>query len=358
MTASGPGLPATEQAYAPTYFPGVSDPAQAGVLEIAAGQEMRGMDFRLLKVPTVRIRGRVLNTVAGRPGRGVSVSINSRGMFFMQRGFNQVNSEDGTFELRGVTPGSYLLNAYWSDGDQTYWASQPLEVGNANIEGLELVLARGLEIRGRFRLESEAEGALPDLRVGLRPAENAPMFGPGATGGKVEAGGSFTIRNVNPGTYRLWIYGGSDEFYVKAARAGDADVLASGLTIAPGQSGLELEVVAGPASGSVQGTVTDEQGQAVSGIQVCLIPDSSRRSQSQLFKIAATDQNGRFLLRGVAPGEYKLFAWEDLEPGAQQDPDFLKPHEDKGKSVTVREGTAENVALKLIPASAGHSPSN
>jgi protocatechuate 3,4-dioxygenase beta subunit len=352
VTQAAPGGPPVEQAYAPTYFPGVVDAAQAGTLEVGAGAELRSVDFRLLKVPTVRIRGRVLNTLATRPGRGTMVHLSARGLSYIGRGLNQVNSEDGTFELRGVTPGSYHLTAYWSDGEQAYSAVQPLEVGNANIEGVELVLSRGAEIRGQMRLEGPAEAALTEVRVGLRPAENFPMMGPPATGGKVEADGSFLLRNVNPGAYRVFVYGASEELYLKSARLGDADALASGVTVLPGQGSLRLEVVASAASARVEGTVTDEQGQPVTGLQVCLIPEAGRRSQTQLFKIAPTDQNGRFQLRGVAPGEYKLFAWEDLEMGAHQDPEFLKQHEEKGKSVTVREGSVETTTLKLIPASA------
>jgi hypothetical protein len=31
----------------------------------------------------------------------------------------------------------------------------------------------------------------------------------------------------------------------------------------------------------------------------------------------------------VPPGSYKLFAWDDVEPGIWWDPDFLKNYEDK-----------------------------
>src|SRR5690349_21110684 len=34
------------------------------------------------------------------------------------------------------------------------------------------------------------------------------------------------------------------------------------------------------------------------------------------YRQAAADRFGNFLVKGVPPGEYKLFAWEDAEPGA------------------------------------------
>jgi hypothetical protein len=36
-------------------------------------------------------------------------------------------------------------------------------------------------------------------------------------------------------------------------------------------------------------------------------------------------------LRGIAPGDDKLFSWEELESDAWQDPDFLKPFKNQGE---------------------------
>jgi hypothetical protein len=62
-----------------------------------------------------------------------------------------------------------------------------------------------------------------------------------------------------------------------------------------------------------------------------------------------TDQNGRYTLKGIDPGDYKLFAWEDIEPGAWDDPEYLKPFESRGQKVTIPENGRENIALDAIP---------
>ena len=41
----------------------------------------------------------------------------------------------------------------------------------------------------------------------------------------------------------------------------------------------------------------------------------------RLFKTAATDQDGHFTMRGLPPGPYKIFAWEELDPFAYFDPE-------------------------------------
>jgi 5-hydroxyisourate hydrolase-like protein (transthyretin family) len=348
VVAAVPGPQPTELTYAPTFFPGTADAAQAAPLEITAGAEMRGIDLRLLRIPTVRIRGKVLNAVTGRPGTRIMVGLMTRNDPNMSRNFSAVEA-DGRFELRGVTPGSYDVTANWSEGSQRYFASQPVEVGNSPIEGIQLVIAPGVEISGRLQVEGQADLTSAEFHVSLPAADNRGMFGAGEA--LVENDGSFRLRNVNPGKYRVSFYagGGADDLYLKSARMGDADVLDTDLDIRPGQGAAQLELVMSSKSARVEGSVSDDQSKPLSGVQVVLVPDSSRRSIIRLFKTAATDQQGRFTLRGIAPGEYKLLVFDDLEFGAQYDPEFLKQHEEKGKSLSLRESSQESVTMKLTP---------
>jgi hypothetical protein len=70
-----------------------------------------------------------------------------------------------------------------------------------------------------------------------------------------------------------------------------------------------------------------------------------------LFKTTTADTMGHFSITGIAPGEYKLFAWEQIEESAYQDPEFLKPYESQGQAITIREGSRENAQLKVISVS-------
>ncbi len=65
---------------------------------------------------------------------------------------------------------------------------------------------------------------------------------------------------------------------------------------------------------------------------------------------STTDQYGRFMLRGIPPGSYKLFAWEAVERGAYQDAAFLRPYEEHGEPMQVKEGARLSVQVQLIPA--------
>jgi alkylation response protein AidB-like acyl-CoA dehydrogenase len=58
------------------------------------------------------------------------------------------------------------------------------------------------------------------------------------------------------------------------------------------------------------------------------------------------------LPRDVAPGDYKLFAWEVLDGFEFFDSDFVKPYETLGKPVHVEESLKLNVDAKVIPQTA------
>jgi hypothetical protein len=92
-----------------------------------------------------------------------------------------------------------------------------------------------------------------------------------------------------------------------------------------------LEITISSPGARVQGSVADSDGLPAVGVRVVPVPEPSRRTQFTLFKEQTTDQYGHLELRGIAPGDFKLFSWEEAESGAWEDPEFLKPFEQKGR---------------------------
>ena len=87
---------------------------------------------------------------------------------------------------------------------------------------------------------------------------------------------------------------------------------------------------------------------AVSGY-VLLVPEEANRNNSDLFRRSRSDSKGKFTLRGVPPGSYKLIAFEGYDPEELINyPDRLKEIEDRGESVTVTEGGKYSPVLRLV----------
>jgi hypothetical protein len=173
------------------------------------------------------------------------------------------------------------------------------------------------------------------------------MFG---AGGQVKNDQTFKLMNVSPDPYDVTVFGLPENFYLKSIHLGQQDVTTTGVDFTPGVSGEKITIVVNPHGGQIDGAVQNAKGDPAVGATVTLIPDTEHRSISWLYKTTNSDQNGRFTIKGVRPGEYKVYAWEDIESGAQQDPDFVKPHESAGEAVSVKEGSHDTAQLKLVPA--------
>jgi hypothetical protein len=201
-----------------------------------------------------------------------------------------------------------------------------------------MTLSPGAEIKLRIVTEGNRKPDVSGLRFGLM------TDGRGGFGPMPWEADKLTARNVPPDHYDLRFGGLPREAYVKSARAGETDVLADGLTVA-GAGTIDIAIALASDGGSVQGVVRGKDQQPVSGATILLAPD--RRSRADLFKSTTSDQNGHYEFAAIAPGSYKLFAWEDVEPGAWEDSDFLKDYEKLGEETVLEPAARAGVDLHL-----------
>ena len=54
-------------------------------------------------------------------------------------------------------------------------------------------------------------------------------------------------------------------------------------------------------------------------------------------------------MNSLPPGEYRVFAWENVEDRQWQDPAFMRRQEEMGKTVRIGEGEKQSVELLAIP---------
>lgn len=324
-------------------------------LDVTPGGQLSNITLSLSKARTVRISGRITSSGTD-GGPGPMVMLTPRGGMFLgipNRPY-QVDRA-GKFEIRGVTPGSYWLTASFNQGNRMYSARQPVDVGSSNVESLVLSIGAGAHVTGVVHLDGETSASLTSIRVILQQREPGIMMG--TPNSSLKEDGSFDLDNAAPDRYNLFFPGLPEGFYVKSIRSGDNDVLASGLDLTSSGS-VPVEVVLSPRAGEVTGIVQNSKTQqSAPAATVVLIPkEDNRRDQQTYYKTATTDQTGSFTLKSVAPGEYKAYAWEDIDAGAYLDPDFVKPFEGAGETVSVQESGHLALQLTLIPADTAHLP--
>lgn len=337
-----------EEEYAATYFPGTGDVAAAAGIDVAAGGQLRGVDLTLRRSRTVSVRGRVSGwqptgrqrlVLFLRPrGGGASPSM-------MRPGFAD---QAGNFEFRGVTPGSYTLVAAVPErGRGGLTGRLPVEVGNANVENLSLALNPPVTVAGRVLASAETAVSFAGVEVALRPFEPV-MFGPPAPSARVKADGTFSFENVSPDAYTIAVSRLPDGYYVKTIAAGGQNVLLTGVDLSQGIAG-GIDILLSEHAGQLTGVAQDDRQEAVAGAAVVLVPqEKERRGLPQYYRSVTADAGGRFTLRNLDPGEYRIYAWREIEPGAYFDPDFLRPVENRGEAVSVREDGREEVKVRVI----------
>jgi hypothetical protein len=326
-------------AYVLTYYLNTPDAEAAMPVGVGIGAEIRLADIRMLKAPTVRVSGRLSGNPQGKP---IMVQLVPKGLASLERfagKMTTVQQAGGSFELRGVAPGSYTLRGI--SPQEPIFGAQPLQVGQQNIDGLVLQVGFGYELPGVVVVEGKEKADLEKTQVQLQPLD----FILTAPSGSVGKGGKFTLKDVAPDRYLVQVNDGPDGSYVKSVRFGGRDATAEGLDLTSGVTDSLLVTLSLEAA-QVDGVVQDSDNKPVAGATVVLVPDSRRFS---LYSEDRTGQNGAFSLKGITPGDYKLLAWEDIETGAYQDPEFLKKYGSKAESLSLKANDRRTIQVKVIP---------
>jgi hypothetical protein len=336
---------------------------------------MRGMDMRLRKTPVVTVRGTVQGLAvaanaapdpqqpAGRGGRGgrggfggpdgggppavVQLTANSVSQFLGENLTAQVSARTGAFEIRNVRPGSYtLIASQGGRGGQAMSGRTNINVGHGDLEGVTVLVNPAFTLNGTISSGDAKVEGLNNVVVQFIPIEDIPAS---AMSARMEDEKKFSVQVSEPFKFHIVANNLPQDFYLKSARYGTAEVLETGLDLSSGVAAGELDLRIAPGAASVSGVVTGDGGSPAAGTTVAIIPEEPYNTWWELYRTTSSDQSGNFQFTGLRPGRYRVYAFERLEAGSHQDPEFMKRFETAGKSVKLQEKSAESVQLKAVP---------
>jgi hypothetical protein len=342
--------------YASAFYPGSSDLARAVELAIRPGEDLSGIDLTLPTAHPVDVAGRVLNAGNSIPAANAEVT-----MVEADGGSSSTRQSEtdvkGNFALHDVLPGNYVIMAQVEQStkkNKMLFGAKPLQVAKVNLSKIEVIIGPGADVSGRIHVEDKSDDKakvdLSHISVELQPdgSSSVTALMPGVENASVNTDGSFSFADVPEGTYWLDFSSLPPGFYLKAT--GALDVLETGITISRGQALAPLDFTLSSNVARLEGDVSTTD-QPAAGASVVLVPDGARNAQTRYYRQSMSDQSGRFSLRNIIPGDYKIFAFEDLERGAYLNPDFLLPFEDRAQTVHLQEDGYLSVRLEAIPAS-------
>jgi hypothetical protein len=375
MSARASGIAQATETYATIYYPNSIPQSGASAIELAAGQEQRGVDFVLHTISLSFIRGHIVKPVGSdncsvrikaladdlpsfpSDGMAGSVGFVISGSYVKMAGSGVVLAnlagpdpagrrqvdQDGKFEFHNVPVGSHTLRGTCTVGDQQFTTKLPIELNAAGLDNVELRPVGPSTITGQVHIEGESKSKVSETRVWAEGESSFVANGSDSDKGELPEDGTFAFADLAPETYHLHVTV-PDGLYVKSITEDGRDVQESGIDLTAGGMSVPVQVVLSANGGSIEGSV--ENG---AGAKVTLIPSDPQAPRS-LAKMVVAGADGHFAFPVVAPGRYKLYAWEDVdENAALYDAAFRKPFDNQAQTVDVDEKQKATAQLHLIP---------
>ena len=161
--------------HAVTFYQSSSTLEGAQWVQVRPGAETAGVDIRMVRVPVLKISGRVAGIPAGMQA-ALRLRLRNSYPNISGGGMTQPRA-DGTFDIWRVNPGKYWLQAgSVGGGEPLQSAAVAVDVESTSIENVELKVIPPETIRGVVRWDGEA------------PPDSSPA-GSGAGGGDTKSAG-------------------------------------------------------------------------------------------------------------------------------------------------------------------------
>lgn len=322
--------------YASVYYPGVGQAGQAEVIALRAGDEVEA-DVSLRHIKTAMVAGHVVGPTG--PGKHAYVSLEPVDDEGFSSHYQDSTDDKGAFEVKGVPPGSYVLQVYQDAMESNVYemtARQKIEVEGEDIPAVDIVLGRGTTFEGRVIVSGPGAPTLERIRVAVAGLEdngwNVQTL--------VKKDGTFEFASVNDGSYRLNVWGLEKGWFVKSVRLGMNDVLENGLQVEKGAVSGRLEIVISSACAQLDGAVVDD-GKPLVGARVHIVPDPETPYNRYRSDSAMTDQTGHFSFSCLRPGKYRVTGKTPLSAEGES-------YKSEAQSIALSEGEHQALELKIV----------
>jgi hypothetical protein len=323
--------------YPTTFHPAAAALAQATTIAVASGEERSAIDLQLQPVPSVRVSGTVIGP-EGQPPVGVQLLPPNVDEIALELDTPvAMTDRNGAFTFPAVPSGPYSLRCLLTE--------LPLTVGTADIDGLALVLQKGLRISGRMEFDGSAEkpqsARLEQITVVIEPLHETPTAGI-APRPRVDGSGQFTTAFLPPGKYFVRIGASPTGWMFKSAMHEGRDVSETPLELKDGDvSSLAINFT--DRWTGLSGTVHSSAGQGDADAIVLVFPTDPQAwtnlsMSPRRMRSARTTRSGEYKLISLPPGDYYVVALPDEQAADWQDPKFMEMLARVATVVTIGEG--------------------
>ena len=337
-----------------SYFPGTSNIDEAQTVDVEMGREASA-HFSLASAKMARVSGTVIDS-AGRPVGWRSVMLATRSESASAVRSGATTRPDGTFDIPALAPGNYTLEVFpvRMEPNDREFASIPISVDGHDMTDLVISTKPTATVSGRVIWQGSSPQ--PSATMRISPVASDPRLAPAAIvshsdgGGAVDAKGNFSIVGVH-GTvlFRSTFSGQAEPWTLKAVRMGGVDITDVGYDVFSDIEGLE--VVMTDRGTRVSGVAKDARNQPALDYVVVFLPRDIRPNLNPMrfTQTARPDQQGRYQIKDLPPGEYVAAAVESLSRDGHHNPAFQKRIRSVATPFSLKEGQELALDLVLVP---------
>ncbi len=374
--------------YPPVYYQSAPDFGSAATIQLAAG-ETQTVNLSLVKQPYYRVKVPVIDGSFS-DGQGVNVNVYAHGRKGpgFSLGYNNLHHA-----IEGMLPnGTYTIEASgWGSNGVTGWRT--ITIKGAPIDGPSMTLVPNASIPVNVKEEFTSADNTGSTTWTIN-GRNTIIKGPRRylnvsleTTDDFALGRGVSLRNpTRPGDEALvtegapagnyWVRINSSRGYPASIRSGNLDLQHQPLVVGAGGAASPIEITMRDDTAEISGTVAGvtppaeapENANANDGARgwtsyasiggppaahIYCIPLADSSGQ---FTEISVSPDGSFVSPGLAPGAYRLLAFDRPQPELEyRNPEAMQAYDSKGPVVRVAGGQKEHVTLQLI--SAGNSGS-
>lgn len=340
--------------YAPTYYPGTANSAEAQRITVGVGQKISDVNIALSPTQMARVSGAAFDSEGKPVSNGILLMIQMSGNSIMNLTTGGQVRPDGTFTVGNVAPGDYTLRVQPATGlggtATTEILQMDVSISGEDINDLRVVGVKPSKATGRI-IPAPSQASNPNFSaIQLVAAPFVPQPLGGGAPSRVNDDGTFEM-SVPPGraNIRMNPTGPFANSRIKSVRLNGVEVIDTGIDFKSNEDVTGLEIELTTQLSSVNGVVSDARGNAVKDYTIVTFARDREKwgPGSRYMNGGRPDQDGKYKVF-LPPGDYYVIALDYVEQGTQTDPDFLERFRDRATEFSIGEGETKNLDLKLI----------
>lgn len=337
----------------PTLYPSTTELADARRVNVRSGEEVRGIEIRLLEGRLLRLAGTLVDSEGAAVPRAIGYLVYSAHRVTGTPGIGFTTDDSGRFDVPALWPGNYRLSVrrfpdYSADPatrKPAEAANVPLTLSDADVESLIVRTARGGTIEGRMEFEPAPPDNLSNVRVSVMPGPDpacdstpaAALVQPAFTFEIKDLFCAYLVRALVPG------------FALKSVLVGGRDVTDTPYRFAFGD---RATVVLTSRTSTLEGLVSgdDDKPAAQCGVLAFSQDSGGWIGSGSSVRRGTVDGSGRFRIANLLPGRYFVVAAPPARLAVRPEADgsFFESLSRIATSVAIGEVERRTVDLRCV----------